>query len=260
MMDKNLLLAVDIGNTNVALGIFDGDSIRHHWRLATSVSRTADEAWIVLRALCQSDGVNPERISGMAISSVVPDLTGIFTNLARERFNVEPYEVRADSAPSLKIHYRDPTAVGADRICDAVAGYAKYGGPLIIVDFGTATTFDVVDDRGEYLGGIITPGIELAVKLLHQAAARLPKVTLAFPPRIIADNTEQSIQAGLLYGSVDKMEGLCRRIRAELGREAKVIVTGGLSALIAEHSTIISAVEPYLVLEGLKILYERHGK
>jgi type III pantothenate kinase len=259
-MDKNLLLAVDIGNTNVAVGLFDGDRLAHHWRLATSVSRTSDEAWIVLRALCQDEGVDPQRVSGMAISSVVPDLTGIFSSLGREHFGVAPYEVDADAAPSLKIRYHDPAAVGADRICVAVAGYAKHGGPLIIVDFGTATTFDVVDQNGGYLGGMITPGIELAVKILHQAAARLPKVTLAFPPRVIADNTEESIQAGLLYGTVEMMEGLCRRIRNELGQDAKVIVTGGLSALIAEHSSVISAVEPHLVLEGLKILYKRHGK
>lgn len=259
-MEKDLLLAVDIGNTNVALGIFQGDRLQHHWRLATSVSRTADEAWIILRALCQSEGVDPARVGGVAIASVVPDLTSMFAAMGREHFEVEPYEARADTAPSLKIHYRDPGAVGADRICDAVAGFAKHGGPLIVVDFGTATTFDVIDEKGEYLGGMITPGIELAVKILHQAAARLPKVTLAFPPRVIADNTEESIQAGLLYGSVEIMEGLCRRIRKELGRDAKIIVTGGLSTVIAVRSSMISAVEPYLVLDGLRILYDRHGK
>lgn len=244
----------------MVVGVFRGPRLLRHWRLATSVSRTVDEAWIMLHALCQAEGVPLERIRGVAISSVVPDLTTIFAKMGPEHFNVEPYEVRADTAPSLKIRYRDPTAVGADRICNAVAGFAKHGGPLIVVDFGTATTFDVIDERGDYLGGIITPGIELAVKILHHNAARLPKVQLDFPPHVIADTTEQSMQAGLLFGAVDEMEGLYRRICRELGQEAKLIVTGGLSAIIAEQSHIILAVEPFLVLEGLRILYERHGK
>jgi len=255
----DLLLAIDVGNTNVMLGIFDGKELLHHWRLATSVSRTSDEAWIVFRALCQAENVSPGQIGGMAISSVVPDLTSVFTDMARQRFDVVPYEVRAETAPSLKIHYCDPAAVGADRICNAVAGYQKHGGPLIIVDFGTATTFDVISNRGEYLGGIITPGIELAGKILHQSAARLPKVPLNFPEKVIADTTETSIQAGLLYGALDKMEGLCSRIWDELGECGKIIATGGLSALIAERSRIIDAVEPFLVLEGLQILNGRHG-
>ncbi len=254
------LLAIDIGNTNVVAGVFAGPELLHHWRLATSVSRTADEAWIVLRALCQADGVDPAKITGLAISSVVPDLTFIFADMGTQRFKTTPYQVRAETAPSLKIHYRDPAAVGADRICNAVAGYDKHGGPLIIVDFGTATTFDVINRNGEYLGGVISPGIELATKILHHHAARLPKVNLRFPQKIIADNTEESIQAGLLYGAVEGMEGLCRRIILELGEAAKVIVTGGLSTLMARHSQVISAVEPFLVLDGLRILYQRHGR
>ncbi|RJP76686.1 MAG: type III pantothenate kinase [Candidatus Zixiibacteriota bacterium] len=257
---RNLLLGIDIGNTNVAAGIFEGDRLAHHWRLATSVSRTADEAWIILHSLCRAENLDTGRIAGVAISSVVPDLTTIFAQMSRSHFGVAPYEVKADTAPSLEIHYRDPSAVGADRLCNAAAGFARHGGPLIVVDFGTATTFDVISESGEYLGGIICPGIELAVKILHHNAARLPKVPLEFPRRVIADTTEASIQAGLLYGAVEQMEGLCRRIRAELGREAKVIATGGLSAVIAEHSAMIAAVEPFLVLDGLRILYERHGR
>ncbi len=257
---ENLLLAVDIGNTNVVTGVFVGRQLTHQWRLATSVSRTADEAWIVLHALCQTEGVNTEEIHGLAISSVVPDMTSIFADMGRRHFGILPYEVRADTASSLKIHYKDPLAVGADRICNAVAGFQKHGGPLIVVDFGTATTFDVINRQGEYLGGIIAPGIELAVKILHHNAARLPKVPLEFPPKIIADTTEGSMQAGLLFGAVEEMEGLCRRIRQELGEEAKVIATGGLSPIIAQHSQMIAAVEPFLVLEGLRILFERHGR
>lgn len=254
-----LLLAIDVGNTNVVLGIFNGRQLIHHWRLTTSVSRTSDEAWIILNSLCQAKQVDPGRFSGMVISSVVPDLTSIFADMAREHFDLVPYEVRAETAPSLKIHYRDPSAVGADRICNAVAGYEKYGGPLIVVDFGTATTFDIINAAGEYLGGIITPGVELAQKILHASAARLPKVPLQFPSKVIADTTETSIQAGLLFGAVDEMEGLCRRIWDELGQRGKVITTGGLSLVITAHSRMIDAVEPFLVLEGLRILFERHG-
>lgn len=255
----SLLLAIDVGNTNVVLGIFDEGSLEHHWRVATSMSRTPDEAWIMLDSLCKAEGVDTRRIDGLAISSVVPDLTSIFAEMAVQRFGAKLYEVGADTAPSLKIGYKHPTAVGADRICNAVAGFEKYGGPLIVVDFGTATTFDVIDRQGEYLGGIITPGIELAQKILHQSASRLPKVPLEFPENVIARSTETSIQAGLLYGAVDKMEGLCRRIWGELGDQGKVISTGGLSPLIAAQSEVIDAVEPYLVLEGLRILFERHG-
>lgn len=254
-----LLLAVDVGNTNVVLGIFDEGRLVHHWRLTTSVSRTPDEAWIMLDSLCKAEEVDAHGINGLAISSVVPDLTSIFAEMAVQRFGAKLYEVRADTAPSLKIGYKHPSAVGADRICNAVAGFDKYGGPLIVVDFGTATTFDVINREGEYLGGIITPGIELAQNILHQSASRLPKVPLEFPDKVIARSTETSIQAGLLYGAVDKMEGLCRRIWKELGDQGKVISTGGLSPLIAAHTEIIDAVEPYLVLEGLRILFERHG-
>lgn len=256
---SNLLLAVDVGNTNVVLGIFEGSRLIHHWRLTTSISRTPDEAWITLSSLCQTGQVNTGRIYGLAISSVVPDLTSVFADMAKEHFDIFPYEVRAETAPSLKIRYRHPTAVGADRICNAVAGYQTYGGPLIVVDFGTATTLDVINAEGEYLGGIIAPGIELAQKVLRQSAARLPKVSLQFPDKVIADTTETSIQAGLLYGAVETVEGLCRRIWSELGQKGKIITTGGLSPVITAHSSVIDAVEPFLVLEGLRILFERHG-
>lgn len=256
---NELLLAVDVGNTNVVLGIFDGRKLVQNWRLATSVSRTADEAWITLVSLCQAERVEFNRIRGVAICSVVPDLTSIFADMARHHFGITPYEVRAETAPSLKIRYRDPSAVGADRISNAVAGYQKHGGPLIVVDFGTATTFDVINERGEYLGGIITPGIELSQKIIHQRAARLPKVTLEFPDKVIGNTTESSIQSGLLYGAVVELEGLCQRIWDELGARGKVIATGGLSSLIAPRAQIIDAVEPFLVLEGLRILFERHS-
>ncbi len=255
---KDLLMAIDIGNTHVVLGIFKGDSLLEQWRLATAVSRTSDEAWIIIRSLCQDRGVDTDKIGGLAISSVVPDLTSIFVDLGKQYFDVTAYEVRADTTPSVKIQYRPPAAVGADRICNAAAGYERNGGPLIIVDFGTATTFDVVDEAGVYLGGVITPGVELTQKILHARAAKLPKVRLEFPAKIIADTTESSIQAGLMYGAVDELEGMCRRIWEELGMTGKVIATGGLSTLVSAHTKMIDKVESHLVLEGLRILYGRH--
>ncbi|MBU0518341.1 type III pantothenate kinase [bacterium] len=257
--DNRLLLAIDVGNTNIVLGIFQGDELRHHWRLTTGVSRTADEAWIGFTSLCRLAGVDLKQISGAAISSVVPDMTTIFADMVRNNFSIVPYEVSAATTPSLTIKYDIPGHVGADRICNAVAGFEMHGGPLVVVDFGTATTFDIIAENGDYLGGVITPGIELSQKILHQKAARLPQVRLHFPDKIIADSTEKSIQAGLMFGTVEKLEGLCRRIWKELGSTGKVIVTGGLAPVIAQHSKVIDAVEPFLVLRGLRILYERHS-
>jgi len=258
--ESNLILTLDVGNTNIVMGIFQGEELLHHWRLSTGVSRTSDEAWIGFTSLCQLAGVDLKHIKGAAISSVVPDMTSIFADMIMDNFNIEPYQVSAATTPSLRIKYDVPEHVGADRICNAVAGFELHGGPLIVVDFGTATTFDVIAENGDYLGGIITPGIELSQKILHQKAARLPKVHLHFPDKIIGNSTETSIQAGLMYGTLVKLEGLCKLIWEEMGKQGKTVVTGGLAPLIAKHSKVIDAVEPFLVLRGLRLLYERHGR
>jgi len=196
----------------------------------------------------------------VGISSVVPDLTGVFESLARTYFAVEPVTVSAALDLGIRVMYRDPSAVGADRLCNAVAGFARYGGPLIIIDFGTATTYDVVAVNGDYLGGVITLGLESTAAELHRRAAMLPKVELRFPPHVVGTETAASMQAGLMYGTVEAVEGIVRRIQKELGTKTRVIATGGLSSLIAQHTSVIETCEPSLVLDGIRMIFERVRK
>ena len=249
-----MLFAVDIGNTHTVIGIFSGKNLIAHWRLSSSAHRTADEAWLTIRSLCENASIDQSSLKRAGISSVVPNLTEIFETIARRYLKVEPVTVSGHLNLGISILYNDPGAVGADRLCDAIAGFQKYGGPLIIVDFGTATTFDVVAADGSYMGGVICLGIESSAAELHRRAARLPKVDLRFPPSVIARDTVSSIQAGLMIGGIETLEGIVRRIRSELGSDAKVIATGGLAPVIAQHTTIFTAVEPTLVLEGIRII------
>jgi len=252
-----MLLAIDVGNTHTVLGLFDGARLRAEWRLASLTSRTADETWLLLRDFCSAEQITVSSITGVGISSVVPDLTGVFETIARKYLKAEPVTVHAGLDLGLRVLYRDPTAVGADRLCNAVAGYRKYGGPLIIIDFGTATTYDVINAEGDYLGGVIAPGLETAATELHRRAAKLPRAELTFPPTVIGRETVTSMQAGIMFGAVDAAEGIVRRIRAELGVGAKVIATGGLSPAIARHTSLIDATEPSLVLDGIRLIYDR---
>jgi type III pantothenate kinase len=252
-----MLLAIDVGNTHTVLGLFDGAQLRGEWRLASLTSRTADETWLLLRDFCSAGHLDVWAIEGVGIASVVPDLTGVFETIARKYLKSEPVTVHAGLDLGMRVLYRDPTAVGADRLCNAVAGFRKYGGPLIIIDFGTATTYDVVDARGDYLGGVIAPGLETAAIELHRRAAKLPRAELTFPATVIGRETATSMQAGIMFGAVDAVEGIVRRIRSELGSEAKVVATGGLSALIARHTPLIEALEPSLVLDGIRLICER---
>lgn len=256
----DLLLAVDIGNTHTVAGLYEGERLVADWRMASLATRTADENWLTIKSFCLDAGVAPERIRAVGISSVVPDLTGIFESIARKYFHVEPVTVGAELDLGIRVLYRDPTAVGADRLCNAIAGFRKYGGPLIIIDFGTATTYDVISAEGDYLGGVITLGLESAAAELHRRAAKLPRIELRFPATVIGRETVSSIQAGILYGTVDAVEGIVRRIRRELGAEATVIATGGLAGAIADHTSVISATEPTLVLEGIRLICERVRK
>lgn len=253
----DLLLAVDIGNTHTVAGLYDGERLIADWRMASLATRTADENWLTIKSFCLDAGVAPETIRALGISSVVPDLTGIFESIARKYFHVEPVTVSADLDLGIRVLYRDPTAVGADRLCNAIAGFRKYGGPLIIIDFGTATTYDVISAGGEYLGGVIMLGLESAAAELHRRAAKLPRIELRFPAAVIGRETVSSIQAGIMFGTVDSVEGIVRRIRRELGTEAKVIATGGLAGVIADHTAVISATEPTLVLDGIRLICER---
>jgi type III pantothenate kinase len=256
-----VLLAIDIGNTHTVVGLFEGSRLIADWRMASHARRTADESWLTIKNFCRESDLDTEKIIGVGISSVVPNLTDIYETMARKYLRAQPVVVSAALDLGITVHYKDPTAVGADRLCNAVAGHARYGGPLIIVDFGTATTYDVVAKNGDYLGGVIALGLESAAEELHRKAAKLPKIDLHFPERVIGQETVTSMQAGIMFGTVDALEGIVRRIRTELGAEAKVIATGGLSFAVARHTSLIEACEPTLVLEGIRLIWERvHSK
>ncbi len=253
----DLLLAVDIGNTHTVAGIYENERLVADWRMASLATRTADENWLTIKSFCVDAGIPPASIRAVGISSVVPDLTGIFEEIARKYFHVEPVTVSADLDLGIRVLYRDPTAVGADRLCNAIAGFRKYGGPLIIIDFGTATTYDVVSAQGDYLGGVIALGLESAAAELHRRAAKLPRIELRFPSAVIGRETVSSIQAGIMFGTVDAVEGTVRRIRQELGADAGVIATGGLAGTIAARTPIVTALEPTLVLDGIRLICDR---
>jgi type III pantothenate kinase len=252
-----MLLAIDIGNTHTVVGVFSGPTLMADWRMSSAGDRTADEIWLTMRDFCEGVKIRPKEITRVGISSVVPNLTGIFETIARKYIGVTPLTVDGKLNLGIRIHYSDPAAVGADRLCNAIAGFSKYGGPLVIIDFGTATTFDVVSGKGDYLGGVICLGLESSASELHRRAARLPKVDLRFPDRTVGLDTVSSIQSGLMFGTVDTVEGIVRRIRQELGAPAKVIATGGLAPVLAGHTGVIEAVEPALVLEGIRLITER---
>lgn len=252
-----MLLAIDIGNTHTVVGVFDGTSLLADWRLASSVHRTADESWLTTKSFCTEAGIPPSKITGVGISSVVPNVTDIFEAMARKYLHVEPVTVSAALNLGITVYYKDPTAVGADRLCNAIAGFAKYGGPLIIIDFGTATTYDVISKTGDYLGGVIALGLETSAEELHRRAAKLPKIELHFPTGIIGQDTVASMQAGIMFGAVDAIEGIVRRIREELGTNARVIATGGLAPTIIQYTRVIEECEPSLVLEGIRLIYAR---
>ncbi len=252
-----MLLAIDIGNTNIVIGVYDGDKLVAEWRVTSSATRTADEMWLMIKSFCTDAGISPAQLTGVGISSVVPNLTSIFEAIARKYINVEPVVVSGNLDLGITVHYKDPSAVGADRICNAIAGFKKYGGPLIVIDFGTATTFDVVAKNGDFLGGVIALGLESTAAELHRRAAKLPKIELHFPDKVIGTDTASSMQAGVMFSAVDAVEGIVRRIQSELGSKAKVIATGGLSSIVAKQTKVIEACEPSLVLDGVRLIWER---
>jgi type III pantothenate kinase len=256
----NLLLTVDAGNTNTVLGLHEGASLKAHWRLTTRREQTADEYGILVRNLFASSAVEPRSIEGVAIASVVPPLTPVLVELARLYLGLEPLVVEPGVRTGMPILYEPPGDVGADRIVNGVAAIAAYGGPVIIVDFGTATTFDVVTRKGEYVGGVICPGIGISADALFQRAARLPRVDIRNPGRVIGRSTVGSIQSGLYYGYAEMVQGIIGRIRAELGEPALVVATGGLAESLAADIPAIEAVDPALTLTGLRLIWERNRK
>lgn len=251
-----MLLTIDIGNTNLTLGLYEGDKLGAHWRLATDHNRMPDEYGLQLLGLLQNAGKTLKDIKGISLASVVPPLTGRVVQACREYLKQEPLVVDAGIKTGIKIRYEDPKAVGADRVCDAVAVMKLYGGPACVVDFGTATTFNAVTKGGEYLGGAITAGINLAAEALYTRAAKLPRIDLQVPPSVIGRNTVHAMQSGLLFGYVSMVEGMVAKFRSELGSDMKVVATGGLAEVVAKETKVIDVIAPWLTLEGLRIIWE----
>ena len=250
-----MLLAVDIGNTTITLGLYDGEKPGPRWRLETVRSRLPDEYGLTILALLAGAGLSKGDVSAAALSSVVPPLTGTWVEVFRRSLGVEPLVVETGVRTGVRVLYDDPKQVGADRIVNAAAVKALWGGPACIVDFGTGTTFDALSARGEYLGGAIAPGIGIAAEALHARAAKLPRVDLVRPPFAIGRNTEHALQSGLVFGYVGLVEGMVARFRAELGGEMKVIATGGYGELIAKETPVLGVVAPWLTLDGLRIIH-----
>jgi type III pantothenate kinase len=251
-----MLLCIDVGNTNITLGLYEGETLGPRWRLATDHERMPDEFILQLLGLLAHSGIDRENVDGAAIASVVPTLTGRWVEVCRRGLNLDPLVVDGTIETGVRILYEEPSSVGADRVVDAVAAYRLYGGPACIVDFGTATTFDAISPGGDYLGGAIAPGIGIAAQALFQRTAMLPRVELARPPSAIGRNTTHSMQSGLLFGYVSLVEGMVARFREELGPDTKVIGTGGLAEVIARETEVLQILAPWLTLDGLRMIYE----
>ncbi len=253
-----MLLAVDVGNTNTVVGVFDGPALKVHWRLSTRRTGTSDEYGVFVKNLFDFAGLEFRSIHAVILSTVVPAVQQPLEDMSRQFFDVDPMIVGPGMRTGISILYDAPREVGADRIVNAVAAFEQYGGPCIVVDFGTATTFDAISARGEYLGGAICPGIGISAEALFQRAARLPRVEIARPKAVIGKTTVQSMQAGLYFGYLGLVEGLVARMREELGGNPKVVATGGLAGMLLSGSTLVDHVDPLLTLTGLRILYERN--
>jgi type III pantothenate kinase len=254
-----MLLVIDAGNTNVVVAVHDGTGWRGIWRIATEPQRTSDEYAVWLLALLELSALKREAVSGAVIGTVVPAALYHLRRLCRDWFDVEPLIARSSLDWGFEIRVDTPEEVGADRLLNSLAGHRTYGGPLVVIDFGTATTFDVVGGDGAYLGGVIAPGIQLSIEALHRAAARLPRIGIGRPQAVIGRSTVAAMQSGVYWGYVAMIEGIVARIQAEYGEKLKVIATGGLAPLLAEGTMVIERIDPDLTLDGLRMLAERNA-
>ncbi|MGE7767836.1 type III pantothenate kinase [Peribacillus sp. NPDC096540] len=253
-----MIFVLDVGNTNTVLGVYDEDILKYHWRIETSRYKTEDEYGMVIKSLLQHEGLSFDQFDGIIISSVVPPIMFALERMCKKYFGIKPLIVGPGIKTGLNIKYENPREVGADRIVNAVAGIQEYGSPLIIVDFGTATTYCYINEDKQYMGGAIAPGINISTEALYSKAAKLPRIEISRPDGIIGKNTVSAMQAGILYGYVGQVEGIVNRIKAQSNLEPTVIATGGLATLIANESTVIDVVEPFLTLKGLQLIYKRN--
>lgn len=253
-----MLLAVDIGNTSIAIGVFEKERLVQSWKIRSEREKTSDEYGITLLNLFSVSGLEASAIDSAILSSVVPPLTPVFQELTRNLFRIKTLVVGPGLKTGMPILYENPLDVGADRVVSAVAAYSKYGGPCIVVDFGTATTFDAVSSAGEYLGGAIAPGMQIAAEALYRKTAKLPRIEIKKPQKVIGRTTEASMQSGLYCGYIGLISGIIKEMKKELGEESKVVSTGGSAAQIHRQIHLIDDYEPHLVLEGLRIIHERN--
>lgn len=251
-----MLLTIDVGNTNLTLGLYEGDKLDPHWRLATDHARMPDEYGLQFLGLLEHAHRPLSELTGICVASVVPPLTPRIVQACNEYLKQEPLVVDTGVKTGIRIRYEDPRAVGADRVADAVATMRLYGGPACIVDFGTATTFNALTREGDYLGGAITAGINLAADALFTHTAKLQRIDIQRPPSVIGRNTVHAMQSGLLFGYVSMAEGMVARFRAELGDDMKVVATGGLAPIVAQETKVIDILAPWLTLDGLRIIWE----
>jgi type III pantothenate kinase len=250
------LFCIDIGNTNIVMGVYHAVDLVAHWRIATDHHKMADEYAMLILDLFERSAQDPAAVEGVIMASVVPPLTSILEKLSQRYFGQTPLVIGSGVRTDVEVRLDSPAEVGADRIVNAAAAHRRYGGPACIVDLGTATTFDIVSSEGDYLGGAIAPGIGIAAEALFQRTAKLPRIDIVRPPAVIGKNTVQAMQSGLFFGYVGLVEGLIARFRAEMGPEMKVIATGGLAGRIAAETSVIDVVDPWLTLDGLRLIWE----